>query len=138
MSATPRTDRFAHNFAPLTVESCLAFARQLECELATAETARIICNQNAESWRQAYTDEHTRRLQLQESLNAQTDELRMLREDKARLDWLANHTHIKSGNCDVDSRSYYCIQFASGWDYYAPGENKPFRAAIDAARKATP
>lgn len=65
-------------------------------------------------------------------------ELAELREDKARLDWLAKSAHIKRGNCDIDSRSYYCLQFTSGWDYYAPGDDKPFRAAIDAARKAAP
>jgi hypothetical protein len=30
---TPRTDRFAQNYAPLSVESCLEWARQIEAEL---------------------------------------------------------------------------------------------------------
>lgn len=52
---------------------------------------------DAEKWRAAYTEEHARRLGLQEELGAANAELAELRKDKARLDWLVSLVLVLRG-----------------------------------------
>lgn len=54
---TPRTDSFAQAYVPLTVESCLAWARQIEAEQAELRAAVVDAAESFEAIKRVPDDD---------------------------------------------------------------------------------
>lgn len=77
---TPRCDTFRQNYAPLTVESCMAFAEQLEREAADAQRRLAEVEKERDDWKAEYERWHSAAIRVGDEMTGIALERNSLRE----------------------------------------------------------